>query len=110
MTKYIHKSKKPLADIIVSDSRMASRDGYSMFMEIDISDFQSVFESMNGFSTRLNKIHIKDDGSCNISASSFLHDFLHCLDTREDLSEIPFEIKIHHNGKVVVYSRSVIDK
>ena len=110
MTKYIYKNKKPLSDIIISDSRMDSSDELELFMEIDIHDFQSVFDEMNGFSTRFIKLTINNDGLCNISASSFFHDFLHCLETRENLSNIPFEIKIHHNEKIVVYSRSILNK
>jgi len=110
MTKYIYKSDGPLGDIIISDSNSMSNGGFGLFMEVEIQDFQSVIDAMNDSATRLKKVVVDESGMCNTSASSFLSGFLCCLEFRDNLSEIPFEIKIHRNGKVVAYSRSIISK
>lgn len=108
MVKYIHYKESLLdSSAMISDNRDERSKGYSIYIEFECDDFEPVLNSIRNHLSSLKPFEMDKDGVCNYSANTLNGHLLSVLSSDREINMIPYKMKTHLNGKVLVCSRVI---
>lgn len=107
MIKYIHYKDSLLASsAMISDKINEESMGYTLYIEFECDDFSPILKSVSEHLPDFKPLNVNENGVTNYSANVLKGHLISLLESDHTINTLPYRMKIHRNGKVMVYSRS----